>query len=136
GCRQSNRPARCPPACRLSGPRPGAPLPQSPPCSFRPPRAAWRCAAWRDLKSLALSHEPGQLAERADLACRHLPAQGAWLEIDGLPSLEGRPGLIEKPEEEIVLRARRRRLESVQQLLVSERRGAGGERTLVHDVVD
>src|SRR5688572_28850699 len=78
----------------------------------------------------------GELAEGADRARGDLPAGGALEQLDVLDLLEGRAGLLEEAEQEVVLGAGRGLLEPVQHLLVGDRRGALGERALLHDVVD
>src|SRR5258705_13189329 len=78
----------------------------------------------------------GEPAEGADRPGGHLPAGGALEELDVLDLLERGPGLLEEPEQEVVLGAGRGLLEAVQHLLVGDRGGALGERALLHDVVD
>src|SRR6266480_2775170 len=78
----------------------------------------------------------GELAERADRAGRDLPAARALVERHSFGALERRACLLEEPEQEVVLGARRGVLHSAQDLLVGDGRRPLGEGTLLHDVVD
>src|SRR3989442_7826104 len=77
-----------------------------------------------------------ELAEGADRPGGDLAAAHALAELDRLGALERDAGLVQKAEQEIVLRARRDLLHPAQDLLVSDRGGPLRERALLHDVVD
>src|SRR4029450_13493863 len=85
----------------------------------------------------AVAFDPlGELAERAERPRRDLAAGRALQELDVLHALERRARLFEKPEQKVLLGARRRFLEPVQKLLVADRCRALGERALLDDVID
>src|SRR3989442_754835 len=77
-----------------------------------------------------------ELAEGADRPGGDLAAAPALAELDRLGALERGAGLVQKAEQEIVLRARRDLLHPAQDLLVSDRGRPLRERALLDDVVD
>src|SRR2546426_1344053 len=77
-----------------------------------------------------------ELAEGADRPGGDLAAAHALAELDRLGALERGAGLVQKAEQEIVLRARRDLLHPAQDLLVSDRGRPLRERALLDDVVD
>src|SRR5690348_12901439 len=76
----------------------------------------------------------GELAERAHRAAGDLTAARALVERDRLGALEGGAGLVEEPEEEVVLRPGGSVLHPVERLLVRDGRRAARERALVDEI--